>query len=189
MARLDTLLANYKRHLAVPLRPGLPLSQRVWFCVYPPEEERRLQTFIENFQMVTTEASLGWKQINLGGSFANWLDTFEPEERDEIKNDQELVESYAKKGFCRYLAQEVSKQAAEVPADQAPRTVFALTGLMDLYDFIDVSSVIDTLSKDFQGLLAVFFPGERDGTSYRFLNARTAWDYLAVPITCEEPTL
>lgn len=189
MARLDTLLANYKRHLSVPLRPGLPLSQRVWFCVYPPDEERRFQTFIENFQMVTTEASLGWKQINLGGSFANWLDSFGPQERDEIKNDQEIVEGYAEIGFCEFLAEEVSKQAAEIPADQAPTTVFALTGLMDLYDFIDVSSVIEALSKDFQGLLSVFFPGEREGTSYRFLNARTAWDYLAVPITCEEPTL
>ena len=189
MARLDTLLANYKRHLSVPLRQGLPLSQRVWFCVYPPDEERRLQTFIENFQMVTTEASLGWKRIDLSGSFANWLDTFDPGERDEIKNDQEIVESYAEKGFCDYLAEEVYRKAAEVSPDLAPRTVFAVTGLMDLYDFIDVSSVIEALSKDFQGLLAVFFPGEREGTSYRFLNARTAWDYLAVPITCEEPTL
>ena len=128
MARLDTLLANYKRHLSVPLRPGLPLSQRVWFCVYPPDEERRLQTFIENFQMVTTEASLGWKRIDLSGSFANWLDTFDEEERDEIKNDQELVESYAKKGFCRYLAQVVSKQGpkyqqTKLPARSSPSPV------------------------------------------------------------------
>lgn len=189
MARLDNLLGNYKRHLTVPLRSGLPLSQRVWFCVYPPEEERRLVTFVENFQMATTEADLGWKRIDLTGSFANWLDSFDEEEREEIKNDQELIEDYAKKGFCQFLAREVSWQAAEVSPDQAPRTVFALTGLMELYDFIDVSSVIDALSKDFQGLLAVFFPGEREGTTYRFLNARTAWDYLAVPITCEEASL
>ena len=75
MARLDTLLKNYKRHLKVPVRSGIPLSQRVWFCVYPPEEERRLHTFLEDFQMATAEASLGWKRIDLTGSFANWLDT------------------------------------------------------------------------------------------------------------------
>lgn len=189
MARLDTLLVNYKRHLAVPFRNGLPLSQRVWFCVYPPEDERRLIDTIDAFQIATTEASLGWKRIDLTGAFANWIDTFDEEEREEIKHDQELIENYAKKGFCRFLAELVGSQAAEVPADKASRTVFALTGLMELYDFIDVSSVIEALSKDFPGVLAVFFPGEREGTSFRFLNARAAWDYLAVPITCEESPL
>jgi hypothetical protein len=139
--------------------------------------------------MATADASLGWQRIDLTGGFANWLDTFDEEERKEIINDQELVESYAKKGFCRFLALEVSKHASEIPIDQAPQTVFAITGLMELYDLVDVSSLLSNLNKDFQGIIAVFFPGEKEGTTYRFLNARTAWDYLAVPITCEEPNL
>ena len=189
MARLDTMLANYKSHLEVPLRTGMPLCQRVWFCVYPPEDERRLINSIDAFQLVTQEASLGWKRIDLTGAFADWLDTYDDEEREIIKTDQEVAESYSGNGFCRFLAQKVGDQAAEVTAERTARTVFALTGLMELYDLIDVSSVIDALSKDFPGVLAVFFPGEREGTSYRFLNARVAWDYLAVPITCEESIL
>jgi hypothetical protein len=31
----------------------------------------------------------------------------------------------------------------------------------------------------------IFFPGEREGNTYRFLGARDGWDYLAVPILAE----
>lgn len=188
MARLDHLIANYKRHLGIKLRSDMPLSQRVWFLVYPPEEERRLQYRLEEFRIAAAEAGLGWLQIDLTGSFTRWIDTFGEFEKKSILQQQDIIESYARKGFCRYLAETMTRQATMVPAEQAPKTIFALTGLMELYDFIDVSSVIDALSKDFPGVLAVFFPGERENTSYRFLNARTSWDYLAVPLTCEAIT-
>jgi len=63
--------------------------------------------------------------------------------------------------------------------------VFALTGLMDLYDFVHVSELIEAMLQDFRGHLLVFFPGEKEGNSYRFLDARTGWNYLAVPILSE----
>ena len=66
------------------------------------------------------------------------------------------------------------------------RTVFALTGLMDLYDFLHVSELIEGLGKVFAGFLLVFFPGEKEGNTYRFLDARAGWDYLAVPILSEK---
>lgn len=53
MARIDDLLANYKRRAAMPLRAGLPMSQRVWFLVYPPDEERRLMNRAAEFEMAT----------------------------------------------------------------------------------------------------------------------------------------
>jgi len=51
---------------------------------------------------------------------------------------------------------------------------------MDLYDFLHVSELIDGLEKTFPGFLLVFFPGEKEGNTYRFLDARTGWNYLAV---------
>jgi len=32
----------------------------------------------------------------------------------------------------------------------------------------------------------VFFPGERDGSNYRLLDARDGWNYLATPIAAQE---
>jgi len=75
----------------------------------------------------------------------------------------------------------------EVSSARAPeRTVFALTGIMDLYDFLHVSELIEGLEKTFTGYLLVFFPGEKEGNTYRFLDARTGWNYLAAPILSEK---
>ena len=185
MTRLDQLLINYRRHVALPLRPNLPLGQRVWFLVYPPEEERRLLLRIEDFHQATLEAQLGWQVINLKGSLALWLDSLEAEEREALLKDQPLLEDYASTGLRDFLAKMVQAVADKVGPEQAPRTVFALTGLMEIYDLVGVSDLLDALTKQFTGNLALFFPGEKEGNSYRFLNARTAWDYLAVPILSE----
>ena len=59
--------------------------------------------------------------------------------------------------------------------------MFALTGMMDLYDFLHVSELIEGLERTFTGHLLVFFPGEKEGNTYRFLDARTGWNYLGRP--------
>lgn len=185
MGRIDQLLASYQRHLAVPLRPNLPLSQRVWFLVYPPEEERRMVNRIPEFEMATRDAGLLWQRVDLAGVFADWLDSFDPDEKEGALADTEIVEEYADPGFRDFICRRLEAALKKVPPDRAGRTVYALTGLMELYDFIHVSSVVDALDRSFPGVLLVFFPGEREGNTYRFLGARTGWDYLAVPILAE----
>jgi hypothetical protein len=186
MTRIDALLARYRRHLALPPRAHLPLSQRVWFLVYPPEDERRLSVRLPEFEIATREAGLSWQRVDLGGAYADWMDSFDPEERDCCLDDPVLIEEYADPGFRDFLCRRVQAAVAGAVPDQAERTVFAVTGLMELYDFIQVSAVVDALDRGFPGVLLVFFPGEREGNTYRFLNARTGWDYLAVPILAEE---
>jgi len=185
MSRLDQLLASYRRHVAMPLRPGLPLSQRVWFLVYSPDDERRMISRIGEFELATREVGLDWKQLDLTNAFANWMDTFEKDEREQCLADPALVEDYASPGFRDFLAGRIQEASGAVPGGQAERTVLALTGLMDLYDFVHVSTVIDALDNQFPGVLLVFFPGEREGNTYRFLGARIGWDYLATPILAE----
>jgi hypothetical protein len=183
MSRIDQILTSFRRHVALPLRPGLPLSQRVWFVVYPPEEERRLGPRMPEFEMATRDAGLGWCRVELVGTFASWLDG--RDDRDDVVRDPELVESYAEDDYVEFLKEHLNAALAGVPGEQASRTVFALTGLIELYDFAHVSSVIDTLEKSFPGVLLVFFPGEREGNSYNFLGVRAGWDYLALPILPE----
>jgi|GraSoiStandDraft_41_1057321.scaffolds.fasta_scaffold604879_2 hypothetical protein len=185
MSRLDQLLASYRRHVAMPLRPGLPLSQRVWFLVYSPEDERRMINRIGEFELATRDAGLDWKQLDVTNAFADWMDTYEHDEREQCLADPALVEDYASPGFRDFLAARVQGTSDAIPRDQAERTVLALTGLMELYDFVHVAAVIDALDNRFAGALLVFFPGEREGNTYRFLGARTGWDYLATPILAE----
>ena len=159
------------------------MSQRVWFLVYPPEEERRLTPRVTEFEMATTSIPLFWRKIDLTGSFAEWIDTFDDEEeRSAILSDPEILEEYAQTGFRDHIRDRVAKEMDQIPSDQMDRTVVALSGLTELYDLLHVSEVIDALDHSFSGILLVFFPGEREGNTYRFLGARTGWDYLAVPI-------
>lgn len=186
MARIDDLLTSFKRRAAMPLRTGLPLSQRVWFLVYPPDEERRLMNRAVEFEMATKEAGLHWFAIDLTGSFAQWIDAFPDEdERLAILADPEILEEYAQTGFRDHIRDRVAQEMAKLPKDQMARTVVVLTGLMELYDLLHVSEVIDALDNTFSGTLLVFFPGEREGNTYRFLGARTGWDYLAIPILAD----
>lgn len=186
MSRIDQLLTAYRRHVGLPMRPNLPLSQRIWFLVYPPEEERRLVNRVAEFEIATCEAGLGWKRVDLGTTYADWVDTFEADERDTCLAQPDVLENYADPGFRDFVCQAIRKAMAQIPKGDAARTVLAVTGLMDLYDFTHVSAVVDQLDRGFEGVVLVFFPGERDGNSYRFLDARAGWNYLAIPITAEQ---
>lgn len=185
MSRLDNLIASYKRHVHLPLKINHPLSQRIWFVVYMPEDEGKLPLKLNEFEMATLDAGFSWQCVDLTGSFAAWIDTYDEEEKEAILRDQELLNNYAETGYRNFLGQRIHERMKAVVAGDANKTVFALTGLMEFFDFIDVSSVLDTIPSSTPGVLAVFFPGEKEGTSYRFLNSRTSWDYLAVPIVAE----
>jgi len=184
MNRIDQLLENYRSHIQMPLRPGLPASQRVWFAVYPAEDERRLINRVDDFEMVTTEAGHPWVRIDLKGSLARWLASVDEEERAQLFNKPVVIETYAKNDWKDVLTNLFQKEVARATAPE--RTVFALTGLMDLYDFLHVSDLIESLEETVTGYLLVFFPGEKEGNTYRFLDARTGWNYLAVPILSDK---
>ncbi len=171
------------------------MSQRVWFVVYPPEEERRLVNRLPEFEIATRDEGLSWHRIDLSSAFADWMDTFDAEERADFLAVPDIVETYADPGFADYLAGRLRLTLDSVPPADAVQTVFAVTGLMELYDFVQVSAVLDALERSggvplpsSPGLnapapiVALFFPGEREGNTYRFLGARTGWNYLATPI-------
>ena len=186
MSRIDQLVQSYRRHAGIPLKQNVTIAERTWFLVYPPDEERRLRSRMDEFVIATTESGLLWQEIDLTGAFARWLDSLDDaEERAAALAMPSIVEDYADPGFKDYLAETIRQAVAGAPATDVERTVFAITGLMELYDFIHVSQVMDALGKTVRGVLVLFFPGEREENTYRFLGARTGWDYLATPITAE----
>ena len=184
MNRIDQLLENYRSHIQMSLKRGLPASQRVWFAVYPAEDERRLINRIDDFEILTKEAGHSWVHIDLKGSLARWLASIDEEERAEWFKNPDDIELYAKSEWKDVLTEYIQKEVARATVPES--TVFALTGLMDLYDFLHVSDLIESLEKTFPGFLLVFFPGEKEANTYRFLDARTGWNYLAVPILSEK---
>ena len=64
-------------------------------------------------------------------------------------------------------------------------TGVALTGIASLYGFAHISEVIRGVEPDIFGRLIVFFPGAKEGSNYRLLDARDGWNYLANSISAQ----
>jgi hypothetical protein len=183
MSRIDLLIQNYRRHVSLPLRPNAASAQRVWFAVYPPDDERRIQHSMEEFALATREANLGWHLIDLHGRFASWIGSVEEKERKAWFEHPQDVELYARSEWREKLASLIKTEAASVP--DSNRCVIAITGLTELFDYFPVSDLLESIDQAVPGYLLLFFPGERENNTYRFLCARDGWTYLAVPIASD----
>jgi hypothetical protein len=72
-----------------------------------------------------------------------------------------------------------------------PNRVVGLIGagaMFGLGDAVKVSGLVRSVNEFIAGRLLVFFPGQHEQNTYRLLDARDGWDYLATPITTEGAT-
>jgi hypothetical protein len=177
---VDQLLAAYRRFVSLPWQQNLAGPQRVWMVVYPPEHERRIRLHLPAFEEATKEHRHQWALIDITTSFESWMATHDY--RDAYFEDPELLES-ALPGFFGYLVDEVRSQLA---AHASTEGIVALLGagtMFGLGDAVKVSALMNAVNDAIAGRLVVFFPGEHEGSSYRLLDARDGWNYLAIPIT------
>jgi hypothetical protein len=180
-SRVDALADAYTRHVGLPWDRGLAPPQRVWFAVYPKEEERRLRYKVEAFQLATTDpkgAGKKWVLVDVTDSFARWIDR-DPD-RDLLLADPEALAPTLDE-FLDFAADEVVADADAQAADE--NTVVAVLGVASLFGFAQVSDLVPRVVSRLTGRLLVFFPGSREGNMYKLLDAREGWNYLATPIT------
>jgi hypothetical protein len=179
MSKLDDLLDNYARFVALPWQAGLAGSQRVIFVVYDKADERRLRARVEEFELATTKAGHGWHFIDLTDAFAEWMGTQEYRE-SYFEYPEDLAN--LKPEFEKYLHERVGAAVAESGAND----VVAVAGIASLFGFTQTSTVVAGVADAVPGRLVVLFPGEYENNCYRLLDARDGWSYLAVPITAHQ---
>lgn len=180
-SRVDALADAYARHVGLPWDKGLAPPQRVWFAVYPKEEERRLRYKLEAFKIATADAGKRWLLVDLTNSWARWLDG-EKYRESYFKNPKMIAPKLPR--FLDHAAGEVVRQGQEARADEG--TVIAVLGVASLFGFVQVSDLVPRIVPHLPGRLLVFFPGSREGNVYKLLDAREGWNYLATPITAFE---
>ncbi len=180
MSAIDRLIANYQRRVALPWPQNLAGKQRVWFAVYPPAEERRLRARLQYFEAATREARHGWHAVDLMRLLPEWL--AQHEYRDTIFAEPQYFAS--SEGVEELAIQRVRSACRAEDADA--NGVVAILGLPSLFGFIRVSRLLDAVEADIHGRLLVFFPGEHQRNTYRFMDARDGFNYMAVPITSAE---
>jgi hypothetical protein len=169
----------YDRFVRIPWKSGLSGSERVWMVIYPPPDERRLRRRVQEFELATTGAGHGWKQIDLTRDFACWM-AANPYREQYFKAPQTI--ELALGDFATYVTDRV-RQDLESP-DVDDNTVVAVIGAGSLFGAgpVRLSKLVESLDRSIRGRLLVFFPGERDGHNFRLLGARDGWSYLAIPI-------
>ena len=181
MSQVNNLVANYRRHVAIPWQTNLAGSQKVWFAVYAPAEERRVRAKIQEFEIATLEAKHNWKLVDITAVPAEWLAKHEYREAYfEEPSALSMISEDLKAHVVSVLKE--ACQASNVNKD----TMVAVLGVGSLFGFLHLSGVIGELEHAIRGRLLVFFPGEYERSVYRFMDARDGFNYMAVPITCSE---
>ena len=176
MSEIEVLLGQYERYVRLPWEK-LAGPQKVWFARYDPNQERRLRLRLGEFQTATTDAGHNWCLVDITDLFAEWMANHEYKEAYfEHPRDLEL----ALVDFSDFVADRVRQDLKQPEADG--NTVVAVIGLASLFGLIRVSELVATVDSKIPGRLLVFFPGQRDGSNWRLLNARDGWNYHAVPI-------
>lgn len=178
MSRLKALLKSYANYIAVPWRQDAAPAQRVVFCVYHEQDERRLRPFIGEFEIATREAGHPWHVFDLTDTFPEWLIA------------QRYAKSYFKQPhrlntllprYLDFIGERFASFLQERKADN--NTVVAVQGVGTIFGLLRVSELVERLAPMVTGRLVVFFPGSYEANTYRLLNAYDGWNYLATPIT------
>ena len=177
MGRIDDLAANFERHLSVPWQRSVTGAQQVMLCIYHKEDERSLRARIGEFEMRTKNTGHDWKHLDFTHVFPKWLAA--DEYRDAYFDMPEDLDMKIEGDFKPHVI-EMLRDAVSTAGDN---TVTAVTGIASLYGFVQISDLIHQVENDVKGRMLVFFPGSKEGSNYRLLDARDGWNYLAHSIT------
>lgn len=178
-SRIGRLVQNYERHAAIPWPTTIAGPQRVWFALYDKNDERRVRARIGEFEIATARAGHGWALVDVTDAFPTWLAAHEYRE-SYFANPSAL--NVALDEFLEHVVSDV-RQALERGDEN---TVVTVLGVGALFGFIKVSALVKVLQDHIRGRLLVLFPGTHDTNTYRLLDARDGWNYMAIPITPDE---
>lgn len=184
-SKVSKLAESYQRHLSVPWQPGLAAIQRVIFAVYDKTDELRLRAHVDEFALVTQQEGKQWLLIDITNAFPEWMAA--QEYREAYFENPEDLSGYQSGELTEFVASLADQLRAKIGAVASPDTVVALLGVGSLFGLARVSSLIEAIKEAVAGRLLVFFPGEHhpENHTYRLLDARDGWNYLAVPLLAE----
>ena len=178
-SKIDQLLSAYETVLNEPWSVSLSGQERVWFLVYDPAEQRKVDLRMGDFEMATKKAGKKWLTISLKQCFPTWM--ADHDYKEEYFNDPETLVDQLEAEFKQYsidfLITEMNKQGTD------DNTLIAIRDISSLFGFNRMSDVLNGCANAFKGRMLIFFPGEYDKNHYRLLDARDGWSYLARPIT------
>jgi len=179
LTKIDQLLETFEKVVKEPWASALSGQERIWFLVYDPAEQRKVDLRMGDFETATIKSGKKWLSISLKQCFPIWMANHEYKE-DYFLNPEYIVDQLEAE-FIPYAINYLKNELSLIMQDQD--TLIAIKDVSSLFGFARLSEILKNCDKDFQGRLLIFFPGEFEHNHYRLLDARDGWDYLARPIT------
>jgi hypothetical protein len=180
VTKIKRLIQSYSNFIAIPWRKDAAPAQRVIFCVYNENDELRLRSKIDEFEIATVKSGHEWTVFDLTDTFPGWLASQRYAKRYFQKPD---LLSMLLPNYLAFLQQEFEKFIKAKAVNE--EYVVALKGVGSLFGFLKVKEVVDAFAPQVEGRLLVFFPGSYENNNYRLLDGYDGWNYLAVPITAD----
>jgi len=177
VSKVDTLLTAFERAINEPWTGALSGQERVWFLVYDPAEQRKVDLRMGDFEMTTMKAGKKWMSVSMKLCFPNWMANHEY--KDDYFADPEALVDQLETEFKQVAIDYLTEQLK----GSGDQTLVAIRDVSALFGFAKLSDVLEGAVKSFRGRLLIFFPGEFHKNQYRLLDARDGWSYLARPIT------
>ena len=186
MSYVVDLLDAYRRFVNLPWPRSVAPPQRVWMAVYPPKYERRVRLNLPEFENATVQAGHAWACIDVTTSFERWMAGHEY--AGAYFEEPELLEDGASSLLRRHWWKKCESSSRNTRIRTASSALIGAGTLFGLGDAVKVSALVAAVNASIAGRLLVFFPGRHEHNTYRLLDARDGWDYLATPITTEGAT-
>jgi len=177
--RIDLLLEAYEKVVREPWASALSGQERIWFLVYDPAEQRKVDFRLRDFETAAINAGKKWNSISLKKCFPSWMANHEY--KDDYFSNPEYIVDQLEAEFIPFAIQFIKNELKKIEQDED--TLIAIQDVSSLFGFVRLSEILKSCDKDFKGRLLIFFPGEFEHNHYRLLDARDGWDYLARPIT------
>ena len=143
-SKIDSLLYNYDKIINEPWSITLSGQEKVWFLVYDPSEQRKMDLRIGDFERYTKRAGKNWLEINLKSCFPQWMSAHQYRQKyfEKPKFIADQIESDFKKYVISYLQEKLNDPAAD------ENTVVAVTYVSSLFGFLLLSDILKLISPD-----------------------------------------
>lgn len=178
-SKTDQLLQAFEKVVNEPWSNVLSGQERIWFLVYDPAEQRKVDLRLGDFETATIKAGKRWKSISLKKCFPSWMANHDY--KDEYFTNPEYIVDQLEAEFIPFAIQYLIDELKKMEQDM--NTLVAIRDVSALFGFARLSEILKSCDKEITGRMLIFFPGEFEQNHYRLLDARDGWDYLARPIT------
>jgi hypothetical protein len=177
--KIDQLLNKFESVINEPWTGTLSGQEKVMFLVYDPNDQRKIDFRLPDFERVTRKVGKKWAEISIKSCFPEWMAIHDF--REEYFLEPELIEDQLESDLKEYTINFIRSKIIEIKAD--PSTLIVIRDVSALFGLVRLSHILNGIDLSYEGRLLIFFPGEFDKNHYRLLDARDGWSYLARPIT------